>query len=142
MTGAATMVVGVAWTLMTHGPLGLDTYLTRGLFLIPIGAACCIAGALKRYATETGTALTTRRSDALTEASIERLRTLLTQPDATLTIEWIARALAWPSDDVVRTLGWLKARDELVEELDTSSGQYFYVAVSPPTNLDARLRHL
>jgi hypothetical protein len=142
VTGVATSVIGTVWALATHGPLGVDTYLTRGFFLIPLGIALCIAGALKRYASETGTVFALQRADALTEASIDRVRALLVQPDATHTIEWIAHTLAWPPDDVVRTLGWLKAREELVEDVDATSGQFFYVAVSQPTDLDARLRHL
>ena len=123
--------LGASGLLLTVEALAPIAFLTRGIVLIPMGVGVAVLGALKRGAGRTPLSPSVERADIATEDNVRTLTRLLATHDRTHTVEWIISRLGWHHDDVVRALAWLRDRDELAEELDPDSGQFYYVATRP-----------
>lgn len=117
------------------------TFVQRGAALLPMGIALTLLGALKGWIGRAGAGWATESTEPV-EARLERLGHLLAEYDRTNTVATIARRLGWSEPDVVRALAWLRERDELLEELDTDTGNFYYVATPRSRDLAARIRHL
>ena len=134
--------LGVSGLLLGVDALAPVVFLTRGIVLIPLGVGLAVIGALKWSAGRSLQSPSVERADIATEESVRTLTRLLTAHDRTHTVEWIISRLGWHHDDVVRALAWLRDRDELAEELDPGSGQFYYVATTRPKDLADDLRDL
>lgn len=134
--------LGVSGLLLTVDALEPVAFLTRGIVLIPMGVVVAGLGALKWTAERTPPPPAVERADIATEDNVRTLTWLLASPDPTHTVEWIISRLRWHHDDVVRALAWLRDRDELAEEFDPDSGQFYYVATTRPSDPSTHLRDL
>lgn len=142
-TGCALAATGVVVGLLVNmrGWVHQATLLPLliGPALLSIRGGTTILGALKTWVGRGSPGMTIGTDDPATIEYVERLRRVLTKADARHTVEWIARNLGWPEQDVVRTLGWLQARGELREDLDITSGEFYYVVIPVPRDLSTRL---
>jgi hypothetical protein len=147
--GAPAVLVVVGLGLAVMGLIGAIggglrdplTFVLRGAALLPVGIALTLLGTLKGWIGRAGAGWTTESTEPV-EARLERLGHLLAEYDRTNTVANIARRLGWSEPDVVRALAWLRERNELLEELDTDTGNFYYVATPRSRDLAARIRHL
>jgi hypothetical protein len=133
--------LGLSGLLITGGTHEPVAFLTRWTALIPLGIGVAVLGALKYGAGRTLSS-TVERADIASDDDVRTLTRLLGAHDRTHTVEWIIARLGWHHDDVVRALAWLRDRDELAEELDSDSGQFYYVARPKRKDRSTHLRDL
>jgi hypothetical protein len=141
VVGLSIAGLGASGLLLTMDALAPIAFLTHGIVLIPIGVGIAVLGALKWSAGRTPLSPSVEPADIATEDDVRTLTRLLATHDRTHTVEWIISRLGWHHDDVVRALAWLRDRDELAEELDPGSEQFYYVATRPQ-DLATHLRDL
>lgn len=135
--GTAANVLLAAWDDPLRALLG-------GGFLAPLGVALLALAGAK--------ALLRARPDARHRAALANpapflntLRQLLARDREEQTVDWIRARTGWTDEQVVHALALLRASDELREELDLETGQFYYVAQPipiGPRDLDTRLGQL
>jgi hypothetical protein len=138
------LTLGAGAVVLNDAGAGIERWLTAGALLLPVGLG--LAGtALLKLLVERGVPLVSRfgAPDAVTERCIELLTRELTDRSSGDSVPNLARCLGWSEADVVRTLGWLRERALIQEDLDIETGQFRYVFVPPrPIDLDSRLNSL
>lgn len=114
--------------------------------LLVSGVGAVVVGLLKRRALRRRNAARARAEAEELGGYATRLRPLLGEAKHEQTVEWIAERAGLPEATVVRTLVFMRDRDEIVEELNTETGEWYYGAPlalpAPPRGLDERLAAL
>ena len=114
--------------------------------LLVSGVGAIVVGLLKRRALRRRAATRARAEAEELGGYATRLRPLLGQAKHEQTVEWIAERAGLPEATVVRTLVFMRDRDEIVEELNTETGEWYYGAPlalpAAPRALDERLAAL
>lgn len=111
-----------------------------GGLLLAIGAGCVAAAVLKEAVRRGSLDLNRIALGAESDAVLARIRRVIKPGAKHQTVEWIERQLQLDEPSVVRALALLRDRGDVVEELDTDAGEFYY-RPSPrdPQDLDTRL---
>jgi hypothetical protein len=83
--------------------------------------------------------------EAALAPTLEKLRSVLSEASRPLTIEQLSECVELTQAELLRGLAHLRAQAELIEDLDTESGEWVYSLTRrqlPPQDLDARLAAL
>jgi hypothetical protein len=111
-----------------------------GLFA---GVGAIVAGVVRRRAIAARAVRRERERELELRGHVDKLRALLAAQNQDQTIEWIVAKSGLPEPTVVRTLALMRARQEVSEDLNVDTGEWFYVAARalPPgtRDLDDRL---
>jgi hypothetical protein len=114
--------------------------------LLFTGIGAVVLGLLKRRALGRRAAARARAEERELAAHADRLRPLLGEGRTEQTVEWIAARSGLPEATVVRALVFMRDRNEIAEELNTESGEWYYAPVlalpAVPRDLDERLATL
>jgi hypothetical protein len=114
--------------------------------LLVSGVGAIVVGLLKRRALRRRAAVRARAEAEELGGYAARLRPLLGEARAEQTVEWITARSGLPEAAVVRTLVFMRDRAEIVEELSTETGEWYYGAPlalpAAPRALDERLAAL
>lgn len=147
LAGLGALLVG-----LNLGALDPVSFLSGGGVLLPLGVGVITLGLMKRGVLKRQAAEEGARLDAELAECMSRLRGLLADSRPTQTVEWIVHNLGLPEATVLRALERLRARGELVEELNEDTDDWYYHVAPTPTefedppaeaqDLDARLARL
>jgi hypothetical protein len=114
--------------------------------LLVSGVGAIVVGLLKRRALRRRAAARARAEAEELGDHASRLRPLLGEAKAEQTIEWITERSGLAEAAVVRTLVFMRDRGEIVEELNTETGEWYYgsplALPAAPRALDERLAAL
>ncbi len=113
--------------------------LIAGAALLSFGGGTTTVGVVKALAQRGISGFKVPAGNAETDEYVATLSQAIKESSTANTVEGIAGKLGWSEQDVARALGWLQARGELREELDTTSGEFYYVSVKVPRDLATRL---
>jgi hypothetical protein len=143
--GLAMMLLGVVAAIFAGSP-SLAVIFASGGFLLPMGAGVAGLGVFKTRLTRRRRSRDAARIEAEMQPEIERVRATLSEGPIGPTVEEIAQRVSLPQGKVVRALAWLRERGEVLEELNTETGEWFY-CLAPPLerrakDLDSRLEAL
>jgi hypothetical protein len=143
LVGAGGGLAAAAVTLL------VVTQAVAGMPLLFSGLGAIIVGLLKKRAVGRRAAARAREQELELGGHAERLRPLLCEGKigkTEQTIEWITARSGLPEGTVVRTLAFMRDRQEVAEELNTETGEWYYApALSLPAAslaLDERLAAL
>jgi len=117
-----------------------------GAPLVFTGLGAMTIGVLKRRALARRAAASTEAQERELTEHAARLRPLLGEAKPEQTVEWIVERSGLPEAAVVRTLVFMRDRDEIMEELNTETGDWYYgqplALPAIPRALDERLAEL
>ena len=137
--GGGTALIAVAIALMAA------TAAATGSWALFPGLGAIVVGFLRRRAVALRAARQERERARDLGGHAEALRALLTDHNQDQTIEWIVSKSGLPEPTVVRTLAFMRARQEVSEDLNVDTGEWYYVAnraLPAPRDLDDRLAAL
>jgi len=139
--GASGVALGAAGLLWAP-PSGIISFVFHGGSFVLMGLGLLTAGVMQRARAKRNAADAARRELTALGPVIERLRTLLAEPDPTHSFEWIRDQTRLPGDVLVRTLGVMRDRGDLIEEYSGATSTWHYFCSPQTLNLEARLRTL
>lgn len=138
------LLVGGGLALAAGGAAILAfTVLAFAMMMVLSGAGAVTLGLLKGHAVRRRAARQAAAAERELAVHADALRPLLGEARPEQTVEWIAAKAALPAPTVVRALAFMRDRGEVVEELCTDSGEWYYGLVpalpGPALALDERL---
>jgi hypothetical protein len=146
IAGAVVALAGLGLTLRPGAPPGIAGFVLGGGALIPFGVGLLVLAVLKRRALAQQAAQLRIAAERRLEPVLAQVRQALAGEGRDHTFEWIVARTRALEADVARALGLLRDRRQVLEELDTDTGDFYYVlaAPEPPAggSLDDRLRAL
>jgi len=129
----ATFPVGHRVLLGAGGGLGVAAAVllvaTQAVAAVPLiftGIGGIVLGLLKRRAVGRRAVARARAEEQALAEYAARLRPLLSETRPEQTVEWIVERSGLPEVAVVRTLALMRDRHEIVEELNTDTGEWYY----------------
>jgi len=138
--GTALVVAGLVVALATAAWQDPVSAILRGGFLIPIGAGLLAAAFLKQKMRVGTFDVNLLALGSTGEQTVERVRSVLKLDGKHQTVEWIEQQTGLDETKVIRALAILRDRQELLEELDPDSGDFYYhLARRDPEDLNSRL---
>ncbi len=136
--GTAIALFGVGAVLVHGGfPESALEFLRDGAILIPVGIGTVVLGVMRHYGLPIRG---TPAPDPSTREAVAAVSALIARSHSFQTVDWIRAQLGWSEGDVVRALGWLRRRGELVEDVDVETGDYYYAFLKAPRDLTSRIR--
>ena len=120
--GGGTLLVAIAVALMAATASGAMTWA-----IFP-GLGAIVIGVLRRRALILRAARHRRERERELGGHADALRALLADSNQDQTIEWIVTRSGLPEPTVVRTLAFMRARQEVSEDLNVDTGEWYYVA--------------
>lgn len=119
-TGLSLSAMGAVATALFESPF------FHGGFFLPVGMGLVALGVLTRRQRREEAEAARRREEAALAPELERVRALLSTPDATFTLEELIARLGLAQPTAVRALVRLRDTGEIEEELNTDTGEWFY----------------
>jgi hypothetical protein len=140
--GGALLAVGALTISLTAGPLNVVSIVTRGGILISTGSALLAYGWLAQVSA--ASRLKNRRlaRDKVDRSFAETIATLIQSPGPHQTVVWISRQSGLSPNEVIRGLALLRTGNELMEDVDVSSGNWFYWIIGQSRSLNVQLETL
>jgi hypothetical protein len=140
--GAALLAAGVAVLAIGAEPINPVALLTRGGILTGSGIGLLgygwVAGRIAASRVDERRRARQRADHPFAEAVAKLIR----NPATHQTVEWISKEAGLSTAEVVRGLGLLRSRNELMEDVDPASGSWFYWTTGQSQSLDSRLTTL
>ena len=139
--GLASLALGVGGLLWSP-PSDVFTFLFHGGAFVSLGLGLVVVGRLQRVRLKQREADAARSELTALAPVIERLSSLLVEPDPSHTFEWIRDETRLPSDLLVKALAIMRDRKDLVEEYSDVTAAWHYFSSPHTLNLESRLRTL
>lgn len=145
--GGAAAAIGGTLLAISGMPRSLAEYLVGGGFLLSSGAGMLVLAGAVVHQRRRATALAREREDNALVQLAERVRAAIVKANPENTLERISEQVGAAPRLTALALARLRKRGQLQEDLNTTSGDWYYVAVSPDAkltgkNLDDALREL
>ena len=140
--GALLIGVGVVAMVLVDATRDPVSAFLQGGALAPVGLSLVAVGTLKAWVRRSAGRWAALRLGAERTATSELLRTLLQRSEPSHTLAWIRRETGWPEATAVATLAWLRERGELEEELDETTGEFYYHVPPRARDLATRVHDL
>jgi hypothetical protein len=138
LSGSLALAAAVATVALSEGDsLALGAV---AAVLLPVGLGLLFLAAARRWGAMLLQILL--RPDRETRNCMNAITQVLTREStvaAPQSIPMIAATLRWSEENVVRTLGWLQASGDIVEDVDIESGRFSYSLMATPRDLHDRL---